>query len=359
YKDDRREVIGGGGGTRYLGNHYGKVIWAQYPVPKDHRWYDHDATKDDVNFYVKWQEKVADRLFLFGDLQYRGVSYRIDGFRDNPKLQVDESWGFLNPKLGLTWLGNGQRAYLSYAKGAKEPNRDDFEAGAAQRPRAEKLHDFEAGYETSGGRFSWGITGYYMRYRDQLVLTGRINDVGAYTRTNIPESYRAGVELTGRWKPSETWEARGNLTLSDNRVMGLTTYYDDYDNGGQQSERIDRSPIAYSPSVTAAASLSWKPFRTLSVSLPAKYVGRQYLDNTGRESRSLDPFFVQDLVLSWSPGLRIARETVLTLMVNNLLDARYEPNGYTYSYLNPTRVSEVFLYPQAQRNFMLGLMIEY
>jgi iron complex outermembrane receptor protein len=360
YKDDRREVIGGGGGTRYLGNHYGKVIWAQYPVPKDHRWYDHDATKDDINLYVKWQEKVADRLFLFGDLQYRGVDYRIDGFRDNPQLQVDASWNFLNPKLGLTWLGNGRRAYLSYAKGAKEPNRDDFEAGAAQRPRAETLHDFETGYEMGGGRFSWGVTGYYMRYRDQLVLTGRINDVGAYTRTNIPESYRAGVELTGRWKPSETWEARGNLTLSDNRVLGLTTYYDDYDNGGQKSERIDRSPIAYSPSVTAAASLTWNPLRTLSVSLPAKYVGRQYLDNTGRRSRSLDPFFVQDLVMSWSPGLRIARETVLTLMVNNLLDARYEPNGYTYSYYSSNAlVTENGYFPMAGRNLMVGVTLRW
>lgn len=360
YKDERREVIGGGGGTRYLGNHYGKIVWAQYPVPKDHRWYEHDASKDDINLYVKWQEKVAERIYLFGDIQYRGVRYRIDGFRDNPGLQVDQRWDFLNPKLGLTWIGNGQRAYLSYAKAAKEPNRDDFEAGATQQPRAEHLHDLEAGYERSGDRTSWGITGYYMRYRDQLVLTGRINDVGAYTRTNIPESYRAGIELTGRWKASEAIEARGNLTLSDNRVLGLTTYYDDYDNGGQQSERIERSPIAYSPALTAAASLQWQVLKNLSVSLPAKYVGRQYLDNTGRRSRSLDPFFVQDLVLAWSPRLKVARETTLTLMVNNLFDKRYEPNGYTFSYYaSRTLVTENWYFPMAGRNLMAGLTLRW
>jgi iron complex outermembrane receptor protein len=360
YRDDRREIIGGGGGTRYLGDHYGKVVWAQFPVPRDHRWYDNDASKDDANLYVKWQERLGGGLHLFGDLQYRNARYRIDGFRDNPLLQVDDTWNFLNPKIGITWVGNGGRAYLSYAKGAKEPNRDDFEAGAAQRPRAEHLHDIEAGYERSGERSSWGITAYYMRYRDQLVLTGRINDVGAYTRTNIPESYRAGIELTGRWKPSEAFEARGNLALSDNRVIDVTTYYDDYDNGGQRSETFSWSPIAFSPAVTAAASITWKPTRTLSASLPAKAVSRQYLDNTGRQDRSLAPFFVQDLLLAWRPGLKVARETVLTLMVGNLFDAAYEPNGYTYSYYSGNaRFTENWFFPMAGRNLTVGLTLRW
>ncbi|MBM3441645.1 MAG: TonB-dependent receptor [Bacteroidetes bacterium] len=360
YKRDRREVIGGGGGTRYLGDHYGKIVWAQYPVPIGYRWYEHDATKDDLNLFVKWQEQLGRRFFLFADLQYRSVGYRIEGFRDNPQLKVDDRWGFLNPKLGISWLGNGYKAYASYAKGSKEPNRDDFEAGAQQRPSAEHLHDLEAGYERSSAKASWGFTAYYMRYRDQLVLTGRINDVGAYTRTNIPESFRAGIELTGKWKATQKLELKGNATWSKNQILGLTVYYDDYDQGGQKNEAFERSPIAFSPALTAAASATWQPLKNLSVALPAKFVSRQYLDNTGRRERSLDPFFTQDLLLSWRPACKLAKETLLTLMLNNVFDAAYEPNGYSFSYYaGNALVTENGYFPMAGRQWMAGITLRW
>jgi len=358
YKDDRREIIGGGGGSAYLGDHYGKVIWAQQGVPKDHRWYDLDASKKDINSYVKWQESLSDRLQLFGDLQFRHVTYDLNGFRDNPTLMVDQTWNFLNPKIGLTYRTTAGRIYLSWAVANKEPNRDDFEAGAAQLPKREQLHDIEAGIERGGEKTSWGATAYYMRYRDQLVLTGRINDVGAYTRTNIPNSYRLGLELTASHRPTDRIDIRGNLTLSDNRIIGLTAYYDDYDNGGQIEESFDRSVIAFSPAVTGALTLNLRPTKTTEISLPAKYVSRQYLDNTGRKSRSLDPYFVQDLQLTWKPEIRGALTTAIRVHVNNLFDVRYEPNGYTFSYMaGGAMTTENYFFPMAGRNLMIGLSI--
>ena len=358
YKDDRREIIGGGGGSAYLGDHYGKVIWAQQAVPKDHRWYDLDASKQDINSYVKWQESLNDKLLLFADLQYRHVNYDLNGFRDNPTLMVDQTWNFLNPKIGLTYRTNAGRLYLSWAMANKEPNRDDFEAGAAQLPKREQLHDIEAGIERGSEKTTWGATAYYMRYRDQLVLTGRINDVGAYTRTNIPNSYRLGLELSASHRPTDRIDVRGNLTLSDNRIIGLTAFYDDYDNGGQIKETFDRSVIAFSPAITGALTLNFRPSNQTEISLPAKYVSRQYLDNTGRKSRSLDPYYVQDLHLTWKPNIRGALNTAIRLQVNNLFDVRYEPNGYTYSYMaGGAMTTENYFFPMAGRNLMIGLSI--
>jgi iron complex outermembrane receptor protein len=358
YKDDRREIIGGGGGSSYLGDHYGKIIWAQQAVPKDHRWYDLDASKRDINSYVKWQESLNERLLLFADLQYRHVGYDLNGFRDNPTLMVDQTWNFLNPKIGLTYRTNAGRIYLSWAMANKEPNRDDFEAGTAQIPKREQLHDIEAGIERGSEKTSWGATAYYMRYRDQLVLTGRINDVGAYTRTNIPNSYRLGLELVASHRPTEWMDIRSNLTVSDNRIIGLTAYYDDYDNGGQIKETFDRSVIAFSPALTGAFSLNLKPSKQTEISLPAKYVSRQYLDNTGRKSRSLDPYYVQDLHLTWKPNIRGTLNTAIRLQVNNLFDVRYEPNGYTFSYMaGGAMTTENFFFPMAGRNLMIGLSI--
>ena len=361
YKDGRKEIIAGGGGTRYLGDHYGKVIWTEKGgISNGHRWYDLDASKSDLNFYVKWQQTLAGNLSLFADLQYRHVNYELNGFRNNPGLRSDNTWDFLNPKLGLGYKLPAGRAYLSWAIANKEPNRDDFEAGAAQQPRHETLHDLELGYESGTGPTGWSITGYYMRYRDQLVLTGMINDVGAYARTNIPDSYRAGIELQGRWKPMDLFRIQGNLTLSDNRILGYTAYYDDYDNGGQKSETFDRSTIAFSPAVTGAASIDIYPVKQVEVSLTGKYVSRQYLDNTGRKSRSLDPYYVQDLRVIWQPGLKFIRNTAVTLQVNNLFNTRYEPNGYTFSYLYAGMMNtENYFYPMAGTNFMLGISLKW
>lgn len=359
YKAGGTQFTFGGGWNRYRGRHNGEIIWAATGVPEGYRWYNHKALKTDINTYAKIQQQLKSGLSLFGDLQLRNVNYTIDGFRDNPTIKVDEQYHFFNPKVGLNYTRKQYNIYLSYALAQKEPNRDDFEAGASQKPRPEQLHDVEAGVEYRTAKAGWTAGAYYMYYRDQLVLTGKVNDVGAYTRVNIPVSYRLGLELQSYLQATQWFRLSGNLTLSRNKIRSFTEFQDDYDNGGQKTVDHRDADIAFSPSVTGQFSLEFKPLPQLQLYLNNKYVGRQFMDNTSNKSRSLDPFFVQDLQASYIVPQRIFRELRLQFQVNNLLNTLYEPNGYTFSYwYGGNLTTENYYYPMAGRNVMGGVMIK-
>lgn len=360
YKDGISQLIVGGGWNRYDGKHYGNVIWsAMGGIPINHRWYNNDAYKTDVNAYAKYQVKLIDNLQAFVDLQYRRVLYYIGGFKDNPKLLLRNTWDFFNPKAGLSYTKNNYQVYASYSQGKKEPNRGDFEAGANQQPNHEKLHDLELGVEKKTSEYNWGATLYYMQYKDQLVLTGKINDVGAYTRTNVPNSYRMGVELQGGIRFTDWLNAVGNITFSENKIKDFTEYYDDYDNGGQKEIRHGNTDIALSPSVIASGVLNVIPCTNVEISLPAKYVGRQYLDNTSNKKRSLDPYYVQDARISYTLRKKLFKESTFIVQVNNVFNKKYEPTGYTYSsFYGGAVITENFYYPMAGRNFMVGLNVK-
>lgn len=360
YKKNASEWILGGGLSKYIGNHYGKIVWAEAGVPDDYMWYNLDALKTDANLYLKWQQKLSNNLVLFADVQGRSVRYDIDGFRNNPGLNIRNHWFFVNPKAGVSYSVNNWKAYLSYAVANKEPNRDDFEAGAAQQPVPEQLQDLELGIEKRGNTLSWGATLFYMQYKNQLVLTGQINDVGAYARVNIPRSYRTGIELTAAWRPSTWFDMAANLAYSENKVKDFTAYYDDYDDGGQKTESFDKSDLSFSPRWVGGATLNLHPARNLDLSLINKYVSRQYLDNTSRESRSLDPFFVQDLRVSYVIRPKFIKEILLIGQVSNLLNVRYEPNGYTFSYYyGGSLQTENFYFPMAGTNAMVALNLKF
>lgn len=361
HKTENREIILGGGLSRYEGNHFGEIIWSEKGgIDKGYRWYDLDASKTDFNLFVKWQQQLSKKLTLFTDLQFRSVDYPINGFRNNPGLVLDNSWNFFNPKAGITYTRGSRKFYFSYAAASKEPNRDDFEASPEQQPGPEFLHDFELGFESRRATRSFGITGYYMLYRDQLVLTGKINDVGAYARTNIPNSYRMGLEATGSWKPNPWLIAGANLTVSQNKVKDYTEYYDDYDDGGQKSITYQKTDISFSPGMTGAYNLQVTPANGLALSLLGRYTGRQYLDNSSNKARSLDPFFVQDFRASYTIGQKLIREMGLSLFVYNLFDTKYEPNGYTYSYQYGGELITVKNYfPMAGINFMISLSMKF
>jgi iron complex outermembrane recepter protein len=361
YKKNKDQFTAGGAYTRYKGLHYGKVIWSEVFVPKDYRWYDLDAFKNDFSVYAKYQRRLAQRWELFTDVQYRAVSYTLNGFRNNPALRIDNDFNFLNPKLGISYAdGKGWLGFASLSVGNKEPNRDDFEAGAAQQPVHERLLDWELNIEQRKANYNWSITGYYMRYKNQLVLTGKINDVGAYARINIPESYRAGVELQGAVKPLSWFNAAANLTLSSNRVLNFTEFSDDYDNGGQIETFYKSAPLSFSPAVVGGATLNFIPVKNSELSLLSKYVSRQYLDNTGNNARSIDAFFVSDLRVAYTLKTKLAKEIVLSFQLNNVLNAMYEANGYTYNYIfGGQTIVENFYYPMAGRNFMMGVNVKF
>lgn len=358
YKDENNQVDFGGGWNTYQGKHFGEIIWAGAGIEKGHRWYDLPADKSDINAYIKYQLKLTEQLYVFADMQLRNVRYDLNGFRNNPEILLSNKYNFLNPKLGITYTRGYHQLYASYSKASKEPNRDDFEAGGAEQPSPEQLHDLELGWEMKHSNTQLQASVYYMMYKDQLVLTGKINDVGAYARTNIPDSYRMGIELSANQKIGQAIRAIGNLTLSRNRINDFVEYYDDYDNGGQKEIHHGNTDISFSPSVIAGLSLEWTPVKGLQFNIPAKFVSRQYLDNTSNKERSLDPYYVQDLRASYTIKGNLIKEGSLILQVNNVFNKKYEPNGYTYSYLyGGTVTTENYYYPMAGTNLMVGLNI--
>ncbi|HVK97153.1 MAG TPA: TonB-dependent receptor plug domain-containing protein [Flavisolibacter sp.] len=359
YTTSGREITLGGASSKYLGDHYGNVIWAAKGLPSDKvRYYDVDATKSDANIYTKWQENLSNNLQLFTDLQVRRVTHDINGFRKTPSLTVDRSFTFFNPKVGVTYTKGNYISFISYGIANKEPNRADFEASASNQPRPESLYDLELGVERRNRLFNWSAGVYYMKYKDQLVLTGKINDVGAYTRTNIGNSYRAGVELQASAIVSQWLKAAGNLTLSRNKVIDFTEFIDDYTNGGQKSNQYSETDISFSPEIIGGATVTIIPVKQLSVDFLSKYVGKQYLDNTSNEKRKLNPFFTQDVRVIYSISKSFLKNMDFILQVNNIFNKMYEPNGYTFSYyLNNNLISENYYFPMAGTNWMLGLNI--
>lgn len=360
YKDGKTQATLGGGITRYDGNHFGKVPWASNGLTGIDTWYNLDALKTDFTIYLKEQTQFANKWSLFYDLQFRHVKYNIGGFRDNPSLKTNNRYNFFNPKAGISYTNKGWKGYLSYSIANKEPNRDDFEAGTNQQPKAERLNDIELGIEKITNQFNWAATLYFMNYKNQLVLTGKINDVGAYTRTNIARSYRAGIELQGGIKFNTWLNAIANITFSRNKISDFTEYIDDYDNGTQKINTYSLSDIAYSPAIVGASTLNILPFKNTELSFLSKYVGKQFLDNTSNKSRMLNAFFVQDVRAIHTIKMKWLKEVNLIGQVNNILNRKYEPNGYTYSYIwGGATVTENYYFPMAGINFMIGLNIRF
>jgi iron complex outermembrane receptor protein len=361
YQTGKTQLTFGGAVTKYIGNHYGDLIWAKEGMsePK-HRWYDLNAWKNDASTYAKWQQEVLPNFQVYTDLQFRTVRYRIDGFRDNPDLRINNRYNFFNPKAGISYHNNDVLAYASYSIGKKEPNRDDFEAGVNQLPKPERLHDLEIGLEKKNKLYSLGATFYYMQYKDQLVLTGKVNDVGAYTRTNIDNSYRTGIELQAAALLADWLQLSGNLTLSRNKVLDFTEFVDDYDNGGQKINTYSKTDIAFSPNTIGAATVKLIPIKSLEIDFLSKYVGKQYLDNTSNEARKLDKYFTEDVRVSYTFGHKFFKDISIIAQANNVFNKKYEPNGYTFSYLyNNDLVTENYYYPMAGFNWTFGLNVKF
>jgi iron complex outermembrane recepter protein len=362
--NENRVFIFGTAWSRYAGRHIGTIAWAQYGVDKDYEWYRYPAGKTDVNSFIKWQQQRFKKINLYADVQYRHVNYSIAGFRNNPAVNVRQRYNFINPKIGARYSHQYWQASLSYAMANKEPNRDDFEAGLNQQPKHETLHDVELNvsriFRGYYGAVNLSATVYYMQYRNQLIVTGRINDVGAYTRQNVPNSYRAGVELQFAKKWSEWLQTDANLAFSTNKVKSFTEFVDDYDAGGQKTVEHRNTTIALSPATVGNLSFTLIPSKNWQIRLLEKYVSRQYLDNTENSNRVLRSYFVQDAVVDYTlkpkNGLSECR---FFLQVNNVFNRKYEPNGYTFSYISGGALStENYYFPMAGINAMVGVNIK-
>ncbi len=363
YKTLTDELTIGGSWSRYDGKHFGTLIWSSEKIPSDYNYYDFPATKNDENIYVKWMHGFNTNWNSFVDLQYRHVMHDMKGFEDHPDLFIKRKFDFINPKAGISFNMNGWNAYFSYALAHKEPNRDDFEAGLQQQPKAETLHDFETGVEYKRKRYDLSATLYYMLYKDQLVLNGQINDVGSYTRINVPNSYRAGIELQAGVYVSDWFLVSGNASFSSNKIKSFTEYLDEYDADfnyiGQKTVQHNNTDISFSPNIIAAGTVTFIPLKNLQLNCVSKYVGRQYLDNTQNKDRMLNGYFTEDFRINYYLYDKlIFKQVDFIASVNNIFNKMYCPNAYTYPYIYDGSIAtDNGYYPAAGINFMLGLNI--
>ncbi|TDB60793.1 TonB-dependent receptor [Arundinibacter roseus] len=354
----------GGGWNTYDGDHFGEVIWARNAGNSNirQRYYYNQGIKKDFNLYAKVYYQLTEKLNAFGDVQVRSVRHTVSG-NDNQQRQhdFDQPFTFFNPKAGLNYqLSERSTAYVSYSIGNREPNRDDFtEAAADIVPKAETLRDLEAGFRTQTNRLAFSANYYFMDYRNQLVLTGQVNDVGNSIRVNVPKSYRMGLELEAGVALNNRWKWNVNATFSQNKIANFTEYVVDYDEGGYQEINHGKTDISFSPALIVGSQLLYTPVKNVELALLTKYVGKQYLDNTSSADRALDAYLTNDLRLIWTLTPTWAKQISLTALVNNVLDETYASNGYTYGYIYGGRIQENFYYPQAGRNFLLGLTLKF
>ncbi len=356
----------GGAVNHYEGGHFGEVIWAKYASNSDirDRYYDNDANKLEANAYAKATYKFKKYTF-FGDVQYRHIEYSFLGIDDvnGTITAVDQNvkYDFINPKAGLMYDFNAKNnAYLSVAIANREPVRRDFrESTPANRPKHENLTNVEAGYRFKGNSLFVNANFYWMNYKNQLVLTGQINDVGGYTRTNVEKSYRSGIELEAGYIITKKIQFAGNVTLSQNKIKSFNEFVDNYDVGGQDTIAHSNTDLAFSPNIIASLALSYEPIKNLSITLTGKHVGDQFLDNTSTSSRKLDAYITSNLQVNYSLKEVVFKEVVFGLLVNNVFDAKYENNGYTWGYVyGGQRTVENFYYPQAGRNFLVRILLK-
>ncbi|MBW6490285.1 MAG: TonB-dependent receptor [Lentimicrobium sp.] len=365
YEKEKLSLTAGGSGNQYKGLHFGEVIWAEFAQTAGyyHRWYEGTGNKRDLNFFAKARYQPGSALSLYGDLQLRGISYKLDGVDDDQRdITQNHDFLFFNPKAGIHYaINESGSVYLGFAVANREPNRDNYTDADPSKPSpvAETLFDYELGYNYVNQGYKASANLYYMQYRDQLVLTGAINDVGAPIMTNVPDSYRAGIELSGSLKITDKLKGSANLTFSNNKIKNFTEFVDDWDNWGSQIEnKSEITNIAFSPAAIGGATLNYTFLKGFDVGINVKYVSRQYIDNTSSEERSLDPYFVSNIRLAWMLEPKMLKGIEFSLNINNIFNAEYETNAWIYRYYSEGEYRHYDGYfPQAGINFMAGLKI--
>ncbi len=369
YMRNDLELTLGGAWNKYDGDHFGEIIWAQIASNSNirERYYDNVGEKTDFNVYLKANYQVNDAFNLFADLQLRTIDYQTVGIdNDLRAINIGDDFNFFNPKVGATYaLNNQSNVYASYAIGNREPVRNDFvDAPNGVTPKHETLRNLEVGYRRYGQAFSFQANYYLMDYENQLVLTGELNDVGSNVRQNAPDSYRMGVELVGAYQLTDQLKWEANVTLSRNKIKNFTevlyNYGTNFDEFNIEETQYTDTDISFSPNVISGSRLTYSPFEGFEAALLSKYVGKQYLDNTSNDARSIDAYFVNDVRLSYDFKLNSMKNVNVSLLINNILNEEYSSNGYTFGYAGGDFVvRENYFYPQAGRNFLMALNLRF
>jgi iron complex outermembrane receptor protein len=356
YKTAKTDLLFGGAANRYLGNHFGEVVWTQNYIPNANRYYDNFGNKDDINFYTKASYNVTNKLNFFTDLQYRMIFYEATSVRFS---DVNDTFRFFNPKAGLSYQLNDKNSFYGYFGIAnKEPRRDDYENGSV---KPERLYDYELGWKFNAQKVKVNANAFYMNYRDQLVMTGALNDVGAPIFTNSGKSYRLGLEVESSIAISKKLILNPNITLSQNKNR------DFYFQRDGQLQNLGSTNIAFSPNLIFGNQLVFIPINDFQISFLSKYVGEQFMGNIDSNQSKLDAYFVNDLNINYEWKLNKGIQSIVfSGLVNNIFNLEYESNGYFYTYdddwSNPgstTTIEGTGFYPQAGINFLLGVNLKF
>ena len=406
YNADKFQLILGGGANQYLGGHYGEVIWAENASNGQirHRYYDNDAVKTDVNFYGKLNYNLKPNLSAYLDLQYRFIDYKLSGLEEG-NVSIDDTinMDFFNPKVGFNYVVNKNSSLYGFAGvGNKEPNRTDI-TESVNTPTHENMLDIEFGYRYSSSKVSFIANLYNMQYKNQLILTGDVNDVGSPIRINVPNSFRRGLELTAAVKLNDKFNLRFNTTLSQNKIIEFTEaidqfYYDEntyasanpdfnisedtyygWEYEGQANVVHKNTDIAFSPSIIGGGQLIFTALNSsdkgkLDLALVSKYVDEQYLDNTSSKFGKLDDYFVHDFRINYSIKTKLFKEVVISSWIRNLMNQNYISNAWIYrlqggpwATVDPSVNEEnsdrnynmIGAYNQAGINFFVGLKLKF
>ena len=362
YNTDATSLNFGGLYSRYVGDHFGELVWGQNlgEVLPNKRFYENKGIKTEGSFFAKATQRISEGFTGFVDLQIRSIEYEVSGQVAGPDFfSVDDNFLFFNPKAGLTYqVASGQKIYFSYAKAQREPNRTDYENGT---PKPEKLDDFELGWRIKTSKIQAQTNIYWMEYKDQLVLTGAIDAVGSPIRQNVGKSRRLGIELELKMNLSSNWLWQPNIALSSNQNL------DFYFKRDGVLENLGKTQLAYSPNLVGGSAIMYVPSTKFQIGLLSKYVGKQYMGNIDSENSTLEAYFVNDLnaVFIWKPNKWVS-EIQWSFLINNIFNAKYESNGYfftnddDFSVVGQVKTIEGSgYYPQAGINFLTGLKLRF
>jgi iron complex outermembrane receptor protein len=377
YRKSNYELTAGFGWNKYLGDHFGEIIWIERmpDLPSSYQWYLNEGKKSDWNIFAKANYILNYQITFFGDLQFRHIKYTLAG-TDDDLFEIDQEhkYNFLNPKAGIFYnYSSNHKAWASIAIAHREPTRANFKEAKGDpdaTPQRERLFDIEAGYRYSLDKLVVGANLYNMRYKDQLIPTGEKSNVGYDIMTNVEKSYRRGIEIEVAYLPLKFLRWDVNLTLSSNKIKDYVEYATHYSNwndaiGWYEQEAIIATPlgkthIAYSPSLIGTSILDYEFYPNAHISLTSKFVGRQYFDNTSSRDRSIDPYFINDLKLDYKFSYKFFKQVSLMFQINNLFNVKYINNAYGGNwYEDGEEQTWAYYYPQAGFHFFTGLKIGF
>ncbi|MDD4848261.1 MAG: TonB-dependent receptor [Bacteroidales bacterium] len=384
YNSSKFHASIGGAANYYSGLHYGQLQWLKTDslIQPDvyhsgYEYYHNIGTKTDANVYAKALWNITKGLSVYGDLQYRFINYQINGTNDDDdqlrNLNINENFNFVNPKAGITYETDGHTVYGSFAIANREPNRKNYTEGVYQdengelqnMPKAERLFDYELGYNFANRWITAGLNGFWMQYKDQLVATGEISETGSLLTENVAKSYRAGVELLFGVKFCSWLRLDVNATISTNKINEFTAKVEVYDedfNWLDENVPVEykNTDIAYSPNIVAGSSVTFER-NQFSAMLQTNYVGKQFIDNTARDNASLPAYCISNLIFNYSLPVKTLKTIDFSLRFNNLFNTEYCSNGYSYwTYqLGNEMMTDMRYFPQAGFNVMGGITVKF